>query len=1070
MVLLIQMCLSGSTRGQAIPTPTPTPVGSVFENGFFSLRQEGTRIVSLRLDGNGAGQYGMELVAAGGYLGPAGTITLATRTLVVSTSGSGFVWSVPFTRAGYYDADTHLNYPNDHDTLGASSLVLPFRELVGSSGNVTRVEHFKRLPLGRYFLPINIDDGGKLLMRSDSSQNWDVETHWSGQTQLTYDVRENLIHFISGALNAPFEMTVLAHGEHDSPENSLLLPNAAFVPDVSVTYEPTGKSISLSGLLSDFMRQGIYWAPSITSGGDWVIGAVESHLFDDPRSWYHKRLRHDLLQYLGNIGYDRFEHFGYLYPWGRYPDYGAGGLLNVPPGNAPWDMRALHLCGLWIHCLAEYVLATGDLDFLQSERTRWVSTNGAESQPICGGNPTSFDYVLSSGDVRLDGQTPTLKHTLGQEFTVQAPFSVVRARLANPSASEANHGKLILRHQYGAEIIAQTSFSLSANTSQEVPLQLTSSLPAGQYFLEVSDDDSGTRYFGPGVGWWTETEGDYSGGNAYSGPMRCTVLDALQTLFAYMRDYMGAVQNDLTYYQNNSEYNIPNHKSGRNGVCTTTSYWEGAGGGYDTFESIWYPAACSAMAEISDLMGNSESADMYRDLRAQADIAFNVRYWATFSDGGTKYPRYHASQDWSGGKHDFGFSYINLEAASRGIASPTQACQILTWLDHGCWSSNSGTTWNKDIYSIWEVAPPYNTRSNSTWLNVTGSLPFLEVLTNGGTRLDVAARDLQVRADYLSIDNAHERNLRILSRYASPDRLTGGRTVDDPGGRGRWQFLGPTNDRLDFEGFREIFTSNSILGAWQPVIYLGLRHTAQGLHLKPQVPSGHSMIRFGHLGYWGAVFDITAESHQQPVLANLSDRVAYPLSEDTSTGETFSSGEPFNKVGLQVSVSPGLQKTGNQLSLRLEQQSGTSWLMVAENRYNHVQDGQWVWVSADQVLAGGVPCRVRVHEVSPNTGELMSLAYDPTDTLPNGNAFVGEGNGESLTGDFAIQVVLETTHLSVETVLNPDKTTFGLISENLMTTEKMEVLLGTGEEAYLTPNPGPTPIPPSGVQRWSAYR
>jgi len=1054
----------------AQPTPTPTPSGTIYENGFFSLRKEGTRIVSLRVDGNGTGQYGIEIIASGGYLGPAGTISLVTRTLIVnSTSSPGFVLSFPFVRAGYYDADTHLNYPHDRDTLGFTSLVLPFRELVGSSGNVVRIEHFKRLPLGRYYLPINIDDGGKLLMRSDISQNWDIETLWPGQKQLTYDVREDLVHLISGALNAPFQMTVLPRGQYDSPGGAPLLPNVSFYPDETITYEPTGKSISLSRLMTEFMRQGIYWAPSITAGGDWVIGAVESHLFDDPRSWYLRRLRQDLLQYLGNIGYDRFEHFGYLYPWGRYPDYGAGGLLNVPPGNAPWDMRALHLCGLWIHCLAEYVLATGDLDFLHSKRTRWVSTNGPESQPVCGGAATSFDYVLSSGDVRLDGKAPVLKHSLGQEFTTQASFSIVKARLANPSLSEANHGKLILRGHREGQVIAQTSFSLSANLSQEVSLQLNSTLPPGKYYLEVKDDDSGSRYFGPGVGWWTETEGSYSGGDAYSGPMRCTVIDALQTLFAYMRDHMGAGQQNIIYYRNDPQYNIPNHKSGRNGVCTTTSYWEGAGGGYDAFESIWYPAACSAMAELADLLGDSGSAEEYRDLRAQADIAFNSRYWGSFSDGGTVYQRYHACEDWSGVKHDFGFSYVNLEAASRGISSATQARQILTWLDRGRWSSNSGATWNKGIYSLWEVAPPYNTRSNSTWLNVTGTLPFLEVLTNGGTRLDVAARDLHVRAENLSIDNAHERNLRILSRYASPDRLTGGRTINDPGGRGRWQFLGPANNNLDFEGFREIFTSNSILGSWQPVVYLGLRHTAQGLRLKPRVPSGHSMIRFGHIGYWGAVFDITAESHLQPVLENSAGTDSFPLTMDGSAGQTFIPDESFNRVGLLVGVSPGLQKTGNQVGLLLERQSGVAWNTIAENWYNHVQDGQWIWISTDQVLPGGVQYRVRVYNVSPDTGETLSLAYNPSDIFPSGYAFEGEQSKGTLTGDFAIQVTLEKISLVVQAVLNPGEILFGLAKGGGPVAGSMEVILDPGEEALLIPDPESTPPPTSGIQAWRLY-
>jgi len=278
------------------------------------------------------------------------------------------------------------------------------------------------------------------------------------------------------------------------------------------------------------------------------------------------------------------------------------------------------------------------------------------------------------------------------------------------------------------------------------------------------------------------------------------------------------------------------------------------------------------------------------------------------------------------------------------------------------------------------------------------------------------------------------------------------------------------NNNLDFEGFREIFTSNSILGAWQPVIYLGLRHTARGLRLRPQVPSSHSMMRFGHIGYWGAVFDITTESRHLPVLTNLAGTATYPLSADGSAGETFFPEEPFNKVGMPVLVSPNIQKTGNQISITLERQSGTNWPVVAENRYNHVQNGQWVWVSANHVLAEGVNYRVRVHDVSPNTGELLSLAYDPTDTFSPGYAFVEESEKEALTGDFALQVVLEEIYVSVQTVLNPKETPFGLSIGDDLTTGTMQVVLAPDEEAYLIPNPSPTPYPSSGIQSWSHYR
>ena len=68
------------------------------------------------------------------------------------------------------------------------------------------------------------------------------------------------------------------------------------------------------------------------------------------------------------------------------------------------------------------------------------------------------------------------------------------------------------------------------------------------------------------------------------------MYDRLAVLFDYIFFHTGAVAKDLSFYQNDPNYNIPNHKSGRSGVGTENSYWEAAGGGYDAFAGLWYNA------------------------------------------------------------------------------------------------------------------------------------------------------------------------------------------------------------------------------------------------------------------------------------------------------------------------------------------------------------------------------------------------------------------------------------------------------------------------------------------------
>lgn len=228
--------------------------------------------------------------------------------------------------------------------------------------------------------------------------------------------------------------------------------------------------------------------------------------------------------------------------------------------------------------------------------------------------------------------------------------------------------------------------------------------------------------------------------------MSGTLHDRLVVLLNYLIEHAGAGRENLISYRNDPEYNVADHKSGRHRVCTENSFWEAAGGGYDAFEGLWYNAACRAMAELATLMNDCSAAARYRDLARMADEAYNAKYWHTAVDNGRAFQRYHACLDWDGRTHDYGFTYYHLEAACRGIASDDQARAILRWLDRGQWSPDGGRTWHDDIYSIWGFAPPFNTIANHTWLNVTGTLPYRQVLANGGTRPGIAGRDLMLRA------------------------------------------------------------------------------------------------------------------------------------------------------------------------------------------------------------------------------------------------------------------------------------------------------------------------------------
>jgi len=1016
----------------------------ILETGFVSLKKVGERIVSLRFDGTGQGRYGMETIAPGGALTPVANVELIRNVLSIKPTGNALRWEMPFVLDGYYDADAHLNYPDPRSTEGATPLILPFRCFVGSSGQVTRIEHLKRLDSGDVFLWLNIENGSRLLMQSDDTQNWDLDVLWSGCERLDYTTAPDRLTFANNpgasgrnVLTAPLRIETARRGSRETPMSSFVLPSCTFKPDFAVAYGPTGKTISASRLMTEFLRQGIYWAPVVNLRGEWVLGAVETHMFDDPRTYFNEALRCALLHYLGFIGYDRFEHFGHIYQWGRYPDYGAGGWLNKPPGNAPADMRMLQNNGIWVHSLVQYVLATRDAAFLHSRRARWLATDGAELQPLCGADADAVDFVLSAGDVRLDGRKPHVQHSLGQSFTATAPFGTVRAKIGNPAGwlgvtdlqgggppiEEPNHARLALYDHYGGRLLAEESFSVPPDSITEAAVRAPRELDPGSYYLELTDEASGTRYFSPGVTWATELDSAYRDGESYSGPFHGDVADMLRLLFSYMRSHMGAAESDMTYYQNDPEYNVPDQKSGRNRVGQANSFWEGAGNGYDAYQSLWYPVACAAMAEMAELLGNEKEAASYREMRERAVKVYNDFYWYTLNENGREVSRYFQCQDWDGVRRDYGYAYNNLEAAARGIAGPQRSRQILWWLDRGQYSPDGGKTWKDDIYGIWELAPPYSTIGNVEYLPVSGTLPYKEVVSNGGSRPEIAARDLAVRSKYLSIDNMHERNKEVLARYASPDRLTGGRTF--PHWIGRWQFLGPPDDLLDFEGFREIFPQGGSLASLQPAFYLGFALTADGLVMRPRVPSELQSVRFNSITYGGAVLDFEAKALRTDVEAIVAE-------DDEPLAMIFKAKRPFNKTGLQLKLTSSHERPDTQVSIVLERRKTGGWQQVALNWYSHVRDGQWVWVDAGQRLSPWHRYRVRLQEVAVAEGGRLAVAED--------------SNRRTL------QIVDERTEVTMSSRYNPSKKALVLSDEKSRTVaegEEVRAILGPDEKIVL---------------------
>jgi hypothetical protein len=120
----------------------------------------------------------------------------------------------------------------------------------------------------------------------------------------------------------------------------------------------------------------------------------------------------------------------------------------------------------------------------------------------------------------------------------------------------------------------------------------------------------------------------------------------------------------------------PDH-SGRDGSLAS-NYWDVTSFGHqDAYLNAYFYGALEAMAQLEDHVGGAARAKELRSVRQQARTRYNQVFWNDAAG------RYVQAIDADGVAHDYGSTYVNLEAASFGLPTDEQAARIFDWLDHG---------------------------------------------------------------------------------------------------------------------------------------------------------------------------------------------------------------------------------------------------------------------------------------------------------------------------------------------------------------------------------------------------
>ncbi|RLS34017.1 MAG: hypothetical protein DWH79_05865 [Planctomycetota bacterium] len=337
------------------------------------------------------------------------------------------------------------------------------------------------------------------------------------------------------------------------------------------------------------------------------------------------------------------------------------------------------------------------------------------------------------------------------------------------------------------------------------------------------------------------------------------------------------------------------------GLGVGNNYWDLLPfGGHDSLATIYLTDALARLADLEAAVarhpewmmpagqetppagGVTDAAFSPVDLRslvAALKADFQSRFW----DPATG--RFVGWIDATGQAHDYGFTFVNLEAIASGMATPAQARAIFAWLD-GTREIDGDTSRGADIYR-WRFAPRATTKRNvETYCWVWSgpeSIPWGGQVQDGGAVLGFSYHDLMARLATQGPDDAWQRLRAIIDWYAEVKEEGGYRKYYAPEkGRGTLQGGGPPGGLgIDEEFMESVLVPQVMLDG-----FLGFEPTAEGCRIAPQLPSSWPELTVTAIRIHDSQVDVTARRDGSVTLRRRTagtQRLAIEVGETTTT-------------------------------------------------------------------------------------------------------------------------------------------------------------------------------------------
>lgn len=496
------------------------------------------------------------------------------------------------------------------------------------------------------------------------------------------------------------------------------------------------------------------------------------------------------------------------------------------------------------------------------------------------------------------------------------------------------------------------------------------------------------------------------------------LINAIYNVYTWTKDdgFLNKVLPKAEFVMDNY---LIGHMEGDSGVLTiqdasndgTTSsqpsnYWDQARYGYqDAWTNAAFYTALNNLAELERAQGNVEKQGTYQAL---AD-AFPDQYDSAFWD--EEKNRYIGWRDVNGDAHDYGFTYINTEALTRGLGDANKAHQIYDWISAGAAQPTVGGAHvgSTDVYQL-IVAPRTNTEDipdhdNDGWSDPpTGPRPYGEGLPDGGAAMWTSYYDIMARLKYLDADNAFERYDAMLSRVASDSK----RLTFNPN-QGR--FYNDFGESLVEVGTNSPFPESGIAVLAYINGFIGANADIDGLHLSPNLPTALLHAGVKQMNYAG--HPITVKVNRGEVVnGNEAHDAAVIVSQNHEASQTFHSSESFDEIGLYLEP---YQTEQAEIVIELEKQVQNGWQRVAVENIRDLKRADWVYMTIPKQEQES-SYRIRMSSVTGSTAWYFQQS-DSTDGLAT-------SNNQSLAGKF-VHRVINSEQTTVLQQVNSNKTDKG---------------------------------------------